>query len=86
MQVGNVVYCFSEKQLNVYFCHHMYKPSSFLKAAIIIQDSCFEVQKHLLLEGESLPTSPISDYDFRKVSVDVPISSFTNNLLNNLLC
>lgn len=51
-------------------CNHYH----FLKASIIIQDSCFEVQKLLLLEGEALPTSPISDYDVRKVGVDVPVS------------
>lgn len=55
-------------------CNHYH----FSKAAIIIQDSCFEVQKCLLLEGESLPTSPISDYDVRKVSADVRVSSLTH--------
>ncbi|XP_065136790.2 rho guanine nucleotide exchange factor 28 isoform X1 [Paramisgurnus dabryanus] len=37
-----------------------------LQAAIIIQDSCFEVQKLLLLEGEAPPTSPISDHEVKK--------------------
>lgn len=53
----------------------MHKLSYFLKAAIIIQDSCFEVQKQQLLEGEALPTSPISDYDIKKVSVNVFVST-----------
>ncbi|XP_051521466.1 rho guanine nucleotide exchange factor 28 [Myxocyprinus asiaticus] len=37
-----------------------------LQAAIVIQDSCFEVQKHLLLEGEASSLTPASDYDVKK--------------------
>lgn len=39
----------------------------FFKAAIIIQDSCFEVQNLLLLEGEAPPQTLTSDYDVKKV-------------------
>ncbi|XP_048016831.1 rho guanine nucleotide exchange factor 28 isoform X2 [Megalobrama amblycephala] len=37
-----------------------------LQAAIIIQDSCFEVQNVLLLEGEAPPPSRTSDYDVKR--------------------
>ncbi|RXN18732.1 rho guanine nucleotide exchange factor 28-like protein [Labeo rohita] len=37
-----------------------------LQAAVIIQDSCFEVQNQLLLEGEAPPTTLTSDYDVKR--------------------
>ncbi|XP_058600748.1 rho guanine nucleotide exchange factor 28-like isoform X4 [Onychostoma macrolepis] len=37
-----------------------------LQAAIIIQDSCFEVQNLLLLEGEAPPQTLTSDYDVKR--------------------
>ncbi|XP_016397242.1 rho guanine nucleotide exchange factor 28 [Sinocyclocheilus rhinocerous] len=37
-----------------------------LQAAIIIQDSCFEVQNLLLLEGEAPPPTLTSDYDVKR--------------------
>ncbi|ROL45159.1 Rho guanine nucleotide exchange factor 28 [Anabarilius grahami] len=43
---------------------------TFLKAAIMIQDSCFEVQNVLLLEGEAPPPSRTSDYDVKMQSLD----------------
>jgi len=46
----------------------------FLKAAIIIQDSCFEVQNLLLLEGEAPPPN-LSDYDVKRVGVAIFLSA-----------
>ncbi|KAG1952218.1 rho guanine nucleotide exchange factor [Pimephales promelas] len=40
-----------------------------LQAAIIIQDSCFEVQNLLLLEGEAPPPN-LSDYDVKRPSLE----------------
>ncbi|XDV32016.1 hypothetical protein PO909_002920 [Leuciscus waleckii] len=40
-----------------------------LQAAIIIQDSCFEVQNLLLLEGEAPPPN-LSDYDVKRQSLE----------------
>jgi len=45
-----------------------------LKAAIIIQDSCFEVQNLLLLEGEAPPPN-LSDYDVKRVGVAIFLSA-----------
>ncbi|XP_058600746.1 rho guanine nucleotide exchange factor 28-like isoform X2 [Onychostoma macrolepis] len=41
-----------------------------LQAAIIIQDSCFEVQNLLLLEGEAPPQTLTSDYDVKRQSFE----------------
>ncbi|XP_067306886.1 rho guanine nucleotide exchange factor 28 [Pseudorasbora parva] len=41
-----------------------------LQAAITIQDSCFEVQNLLLLEGEAPPPNLTSDYDVKKQSLE----------------
>ncbi|XP_042627644.1 rho guanine nucleotide exchange factor 28-like [Cyprinus carpio] len=48
-----------------------------LQAAIIIQDSCFEVQNLLLLEGEAPPATLTNDYDVKRQSVECGMVSGT---------
>ncbi|KAL1261027.1 hypothetical protein QQF64_008854 [Cirrhinus molitorella] len=48
-----------------------------LQAAVIIQDSCFEVQNLLLLEGEAPPSTLTSDYDVKRQSLECAVVSGT---------